>query len=120
MPSWPRMPLTHSRVDRFPSERTGLWNHPAADAELREAVRWYEAQREGLGSAFLDMFEQTREWIEHAPGACSPVGTDPGVRRARMKRFPYDVIVEERPDGQVILAVAHVRRLPGYWRDRRS
>lgn len=35
-----------------------------------------------------------------------------------MMRFPYGVIYATDPEEIVILAIAHMHRRPGYWRDR--
>lgn len=41
-----------------------------------------------------------------------------GTRRIVLPRFPYSVVYEVHADHIVIVAVAHQRRRPGYWRDR--
>ena len=42
-----------------------------------------------------------------------------GTRRFAMRRFPFVVVYKELDvGGLVVLAVAHGRRRPGYWRDR--
>jgi hypothetical protein len=34
-------------------------------------------------------------------------------------RFPYSIIYRQDPGGIVIVAIAHQRRTPGYWRRRK-
>ena len=41
-----------------------------------------------------------------------------GARRVVLQRFPYLTVFRETAAGVEILAVAHGRRRPGYWRDR--
>ena len=41
-----------------------------------------------------------------------------GVRRCRMNRFPYGLIYAVDNGDILVLAVAHLHREPGYWRDR--
>lgn len=42
-----------------------------------------------------------------------------GVRRYRIRRFPYGLYYRAVNENEVeILAVADLRRLPDYWRDR--
>jgi hypothetical protein len=41
-----------------------------------------------------------------------------GAKRVILRRFPYDVVVIERDDNMLIVAVAHHSRKPGYWQDR--
>jgi toxin ParE1/3/4 len=50
----------------------------------------------------------------------SAPGTDPtlGIRRVFVKRFPFSLYFVELPTRFRVLAVAHARRRPFYWRDR--
>jgi hypothetical protein len=41
-----------------------------------------------------------------------------GVKRVFMKRFPYSVYFIELPTRFRVLAFAHARREPFYWKDR--
>jgi len=92
----------------------------AASTELAEAVRWYEAQRPGLGAELLDAVTHTLEFIEQHPESGSPV---PDVargwlRRMLVQRFPYQIVYEVRATEIVVVAVAHSKRRPGYWKSR--
>ncbi|MEJ2080403.1 MAG: type II toxin-antitoxin system RelE/ParE family toxin [Acidobacteriota bacterium] len=94
---------------------------PEASAELTEAAVWYEKQRTGLGRQFLRSVDAAVEFMGRFPGAGAPVpelSSELVVRRMPVKRFPFHVVYLER-SGQIhILAFAHDRRLPGYWRSR--
>jgi hypothetical protein len=35
-----------------------------------------------------------------------------------LRRFPYDIVVRERVDEIIVVAVAHQSRRPGYWKNR--
>jgi hypothetical protein len=39
-------------------------------------------------------------------------------KRLFLRRFPYAVIVRERPTEIVVVAFAHFAKRPGYWRGR--
>jgi hypothetical protein len=41
-----------------------------------------------------------------------------GTRRIVLRGFPFLLVFREAPYGLEIIAVAHGRRRPGYWRDR--
>jgi plasmid stabilization system protein ParE len=88
----------------------------AAQLELEEAAAWYEAQRKGLSAEFLDEFERGVGRVAEFPLAWKSVGSR--TRQYRFNRFPYGIIYQVREDEILIVAVAHLRRRPGYWRDR--
>jgi plasmid stabilization system protein ParE len=92
-----------------------------ADVEYRLAGRYYEERREHLGIEFFDAVDATIERIVELPRAGTLVSRlPPGlpVRRRAVPRFPYHVIYLETSNDIRILAVAHDRRKPGYWRNR--
>jgi plasmid stabilization system protein ParE len=92
-----------------------------ADAEYRAAARWYEERRAGLGAEFLGAVGTTLVQIVRLPRAGAPVPGVPAdlpVRRAPVHRFPYHVIYLEAKATIRVLAVAHDRRRPGYWKKR--
>ena len=92
---------------------------PEADEEFAEAVRWYEEQRAGLGYEFLAAVRETRKLIAEHPEMGSVVpGTKRGARRLMVRRFPYQLIYYVRPHDIVLVAVAHIKRRPGYWKRR--
>ncbi len=41
-----------------------------------------------------------------------------GTRRFVMQRFPFSVVYLDDPDLVTIIAVAHSKRKPGYWKGR--
>lgn len=93
---------------------------PQAEAELRAAAEWYD-DRAGLGDELVLEVQTTAEGIAAAPEAFAPAsGVHPrvGARQAAVNRFPYRVIFVVLVDEIRIVAVAHTRRRPGYWRDR--
>ena len=90
--------------------------HPEAEAELFEAIDYYEGCQEGLG---LDFAREVHETIGRAvdyPKAW-PI-LEEGVRRCQTHRFPYGVIYSEDEGGILVLAVMHLHRHPDYWKDR--
>jgi plasmid stabilization system protein ParE len=91
--------------------------HPAAREEFVAAAEYYDAAAPGLGGRFLVAVRRATELALAHPEAGAPRGSA-GVRRVLVSGFPYDVVYRVRDDGLEVLAVAHQRRRPGYWRDR--
>lgn len=90
--------------------------HPSAEAELAGAARFYEAQLAGLGQDFLFEVGRCFDRVHHSPETGTPCYSR--FRRLMLRRFPYSVIYEVSPHSTLIVAVAHQRRKPGYWRKR--
>jgi toxin ParE1/3/4 len=96
--------------------------HPEAAREVEAAVEWYEGQRTGLGAEFFAEFRRSLQVIAEAPRANPPWSggraRDLEVRRLLMERFPFALPYLVLEELVVVLAVAHVRRRPGYWLQR--
>jgi plasmid stabilization system protein ParE len=91
-----------------------------AENELNAACDWYEQQCVGLGNELLQAIHEIVARVADYPssGALHPhVSKDLGARRMLVKRFPYAVVYLDFPDEIRIIAFAHTRRKPGYWRE---
>ena len=93
-------------------------NIRAAREEFAAAVRWYEEQRTGLGAEFFDAVVETTDRIDAQPEISTPASADQQTRRVLVQRFPYQVINRLLPNEIVIIAIAHLKRRPGYWKAR--
>lgn len=91
--------------------------HPEAQEEFYAAAARYAAIRPSLGSAFLTRVEAATDRAVRAPATGAPMGSD--LRRVFVKRFPYFVLYAVEEPRIFIVAVAHFRQRPGYWRQRR-
>ena len=94
---------------------------PEAVTELADAAVWYESRSRGLAGKFLQEFETVLRLIESRPASFPRLlDTSPElkIRRALLPRFPYASIFIELPSEIRIVAVAHVKRHPGYWLNR--
>lgn len=92
--------------------------HPEAENDLREAAQFYR-ERGGnpLSQALLAEFEHAVNLLMRHPdlGALWRFG----VRRLVMQRFPYHLVYTVVGEELCVLAFAHQRRRPGYWRERK-
>ena len=94
---------------------------PEVPDELAEAVLWYEARRQGLGTEFLDEVQATVPLIGKRPRSfprLQDVDATLEIRRALLARFPYALVFLVREGEVRVLAVAHAKRRPGYWLSR--
>lgn len=92
-----------------------------AVAELEEAATWYERERSGYGALFVSQVRRAVSRASVLPHSAPRVlGTDPAqdVRRFVVRQFPYIVVTAIVAGQRSVVAVAHARRYPGYWRDR--
>lgn len=83
-------------------------------------------------------FDQSFDWYANR-SANAPIGfslavdeaitsilTDPqrfprtlaDCRYCALHRYPFRIVFQDLPDRLLIIAVAHAKRRPGYWRDR--
>jgi toxin ParE1/3/4 len=93
-----------------------------AQAELQEAVLWYESRRTGLGLELLAEVDEGIERIRKTPFQFARLETMPDeqtIRRLLLRRFPFKLIYEVVEDELHVLAIAHTQRRPGYWKHRR-
>lgn len=90
--------------------------HPAARDEFLATAEYYDAVLTGLGRRFRNSVQGAIDRVETYP----QLGREgPGhSRRAPVAGFPYDLVYRARGNVLEILALAHYRRRPGYWRDR--
>lgn len=87
-----------------------------AQAELLDAVAYYNTQSEGLGYEFAAEVKRTIERIIQYPEAW--VQLSKRTRRCRTNRFPYGVIYQVKNETVIIVAVMHLSRDPQTWRGR--
>ena len=91
--------------------------HRLAEREIFEAVDYYTTVGGSLAVAFIDEVDRATAFlVEHPEGA--PL-EGRAVRRLILQRFPYSLLYSIRADEIRILAVAHQKRRPFYWRGRR-
>lgn len=90
--------------------------HPDAGLEFEEAVRFYRARGRTLGDRLaLEVRAAIRKILE-TPERWRVI--EGGVRRCRVRVFPYSVLYTVEPDYIMIVAIMHSKREPGYWQQR--
>ncbi len=90
--------------------------HEAADAELTEAVMYYDRKAFGLGDRFIVDVKVATRYIEQYPEIAHVI--EDGVRAKVLRRFPYSLLYVVEPHELFIVAVANQSKRPAYWADR--
>ena len=87
-----------------------------AKADIREAARWYEGERTGLGRAFVRQIDALLDRVHSNPMQYQVVHRE--VRRAIPHQFPYGVFYVREGDTITVLACFHAKRDPTTWLER--
>ena len=90
--------------------------HTEAETEILEALAWY-AERSALAArAFVQELMSMVVLADRSPESWTrSVGN---TRRIVFPHFPFSLVFRMRGETIEIVAVAHQRRRPQYWRDR--
>jgi hypothetical protein len=96
--------------------------HAEARAEYLAAIDWYSDHAVDLGDRFEAMVTESIDGLAVWPQS-APIW--PGWARTPVVRalhlpdpWPYRVVYFVVGDQLRVVAIAHDKRLPGYWRDR--
>lgn len=96
--------------------RFGVEILPEAEAEIREAFLWYFERSPIAADAFRTETFQVINRL--AVDALMWPEDEDAIRQHVLRHFPYTVFYETQGKAVTVLAVAHQRRRPGYWRVR--
>ena len=89
---------------------------PEAEQELLEAAYYYQLQSSGLSIDNLSEVERAVQSITETPNTWPII--EGKLRRRLVRRFPFGILFRIEPEDVVIIAIAHLRRKPGYWKNR--
>ena len=93
--------------------------HPAARDELIESTRYYTEQAgPDVGRAFQRAVVDSVGRVAQFP--LSWPRDRRGTRRSLLRTFPFAIVYHVDEDRIVVVAVAHLKRRPGYWIGRRQ
>ena len=88
-----------------------------AELELVEGAAYYAREaNQDIAEAFISEFDRSARLLGEYP----KLGTTwrGRIRRLPLRRFPYSIVYSLSQAEVRILAVAHQRRRPGFWRGR--
>ena len=90
--------------------------HPGATQDYEEAYVWYFGHSIDLAAEFEREIDRGLRLIADNPFRWPKF--DAERRRVVLRKFPYSIVYEIVKEKIVVLAIAHGRRRPYYWRDR--
>jgi plasmid stabilization system protein ParE len=91
--------------------------HEEAALEYEAALEWYLERSFLAASKFVEAISRGMDMIVEAPDRWPAGGR--GTRRFLLQRFPFAIVYRDLPAAIQVLAIAHARRKPGYWKQRR-
>lgn len=89
---------------------------PAARAAFVAAVDWYSARSERAARGFQRAFLAVQRTLRDVPLCWQEIA--PGLRRGRIRGFPYSLIYSVLDGEVVVVGLVHDRRGPAAWRVR--
>ena len=90
--------------------------HAEAETEILEALEWYAGRSALAARAFVQELMSMVVLADRSPASWTrSVGN---TRRIVFPHFPFSLVFRKRGQTLEIVAVAHQRRRPQYWRDR--
>lgn len=90
--------------------------HEAASNEYEKAVSWYLERNHIIAVRFAEEVRRAVETIRKAPHRWP--SNEGGIRRFLLPSFPIALVYRELVTAIQIIAVAHGRRKPDYWKKR--
>ncbi len=88
----------------------------AARYEFDEAFDWYAKRSPGAAIGFIAEIDAAIEKIGFDPERFPK--TYANCQRCILNHYPYSVIYYHTPERIIIVAIAHAKRRPAYWRSR--
>ena len=90
--------------------------HPEAEADYLNSLAWYRDRNFSTAERFEDAFWHAIRAVEEAPERWPVYFSH--FRRYTLHQFPFSLVYRVEHSRVFVLAVAHGRRRPGYWKDR--
>jgi toxin ParE1/3/4 len=90
--------------------------HPDAVEGAHAAWQWYLERSQSAADSFLAEIDHGIESISEAPKRW-PLFVH-STHRYLFRRFPFQIVYRVANDRIEVVAIAHGRRRPGYWKTR--
>ncbi len=89
---------------------------PEARIEIADTAIFYKQFSDELSSVLLTKLYQSLSLAAEDPQLFQADRN--GFRKINLKRFPYKIVFKISGDSIVVMALAHHKQRPGYWKNR--
>ena len=89
---------------------------PEIAPEIEHSVKHYRKHQIGLENIFFDEIENALNKIRENPERFPKI--EENIRKYIIRRYPFNIIYTIKSDKIIIIAVAHQKRKPYYWKHR--
>ena len=96
--------------------RAAVRFHPEAAGEAEAAFGWYAGRNAAAAHGFREELRHAVEAVAESPERWPRLGTR--ARRYVFPKFPFSLVYRLHNGEVEVVAVAHGKRRPGYWRSR--
>ena len=90
--------------------------HPEATAELETSADWYLLRGPSAAQGFALAVETALDRIARFPERYPRI--DAHHRSGNVENYPFQIIYRDDDQRIYIIAIAHAKRRPGYWKRR--
>ena len=91
--------------------------HPSAVEELEESADWYAARSIEAAQKLLVAVDVALGKIAEQPERFPQV--DASHRACSLEKFPFQIVFRYEKERLLVIAVAHAKRRPRYWKKRK-
>ena len=89
---------------------------PGARRDFDESFDWYAAQSVPAAARFTEAVDEALRAVAADPERF--VAVDHRHQECPVSRFPYRIVYRIVENHVLVVAIAHAKRRPGYWKDR--
>ena len=89
---------------------------PAARCNFEESFDWYAQRSTQAAVHFVNAVDAALSMIAAYPRRFAVV--DDCHRECPVKRFPFRIVYRVAAGRVIVVAIAHAKRRPGYWKNR--
>jgi plasmid stabilization system protein ParE len=89
---------------------------PGARLDFDESFDWYAEQSREAAARFVDSVDAALHMVATDPQRF--IAVDDRHRECPLRRFPFRIVYRILDNRVLVVAIAHAKRKPGYWKDR--